>query len=132
MIKSMELAWVTVTDIRKAKQFFVETLGLQVTDDAVEHGWLELTAPGDTFVLGIGQVQPNNQQQQDGCGSVKPGHNAIVTMTVDNLIEAKRLLEQKHVKMLGDVIDIPGHVKMQLFADFDGNKFQLVEILDEQ
>lgn len=127
----MELAWITVSDVRKAKTFFIETLGLQVSDDAVEQGWLEVKAPGDTFLLGIGQVQQEDNNEEDSA-SVQPGHNAILTMTVDNLVQAKATLQKKNVTMLGDILEVPGHVKMQLFADFDGNKFQLVEMLDEQ
>lgn len=127
MIKNMGLAWISVADIQQSKKFFTDVLGLQISSDSAEYGWLELKASGDTFLLGVGQAQDD---KKEGCGSVLPGHNAIVTMTVDDLIKVKAILAQKSVKMLGDIIEVPGHVKMQLFADLDGNKFQLVQMLD--
>ena len=40
--KRSDLAWITVSDIKKAKQFFTEVVGLEVHTDTPEYGWLEL------------------------------------------------------------------------------------------
>ena len=127
MIKNIGLAWISVTDLQQSKKFFTNVLGLQVSSDSAEHGWMELKAEGDSFLLGVAQVQDD---KKEGCESVLPGQNAIVTMTVDDIVTAKAMLEQKEVKVLGDILEVPGHVKMLLFADQDGNKFQLVQMLD--
>jgi predicted enzyme related to lactoylglutathione lyase len=38
-------------------------------------------------------------------------------------------MEKKGAKKVGDVMEVPGHVKMLLFKDADGNHFQMVEML---
>ena len=39
-IKSIGLAWISTADIKKAKAFFTDKLGLQVTTHSAEYGWL--------------------------------------------------------------------------------------------
>lgn len=121
--KRSDLAWITVSDINKAKKFFTEVVGLQVRTDTAEYGWLELVAKDGGSALGIGQSNPNES-------TVKAGDNAIVTFTVDDIDQAKSEFEQKNVTLIGDIVEVPGHVKMLFFTDFDGNKFQIVQILD--
>ena len=121
-IKNMSLAWVTVKDFAQAKKFFSETLGLTVSSEVEEYGWMELKAGEDSFLLGAGQCSSQN--------SIKPGQNAVLTLTVDDVIAAKNDLEKKGVCFVGEIIEVPGHVKMALFQDPDGNHFQLVEQLD--
>ena len=38
-------------------------------------------------------------------------------------------LESKEVQFLGDTVEIPGEVKLAMFADKDGNQYFLAEIL---
>lgn len=122
-IKGMNLNWITVTDIKKSKKFFHEILGLPIKQDTPEHNWLEVAPEKNTECrLGIGQANPEYPDE-------KPGTNAVITFTVDNLIAEKKRLESLGVKFLGDIIEIPHHVKMVTFVDYDGNRFQLVELL---
>ena len=122
--KRSDLAWVTVSDINKAKKFFTEVVGLELRTDTPEYGWIELVAKDGGSALGIGQCNPQYSE-------VQPGHNAIVTFTVDDIEKAKVEFAQKGVTLIGDIVEVPGHVKMLFFADFDGNKFQIVQLLDK-
>lgn len=117
----MGLSWITVSDIEKAKKLFVDVLGMKVGAEAKEYNWLELELNG--IRLGIGQSQENF--------GPKPGHNAIVTFVVDDISEAKKVFEQKGVRIEGDIMEVPGHVKLLTFFDNDGNMFQLVEDLNK-
>lgn len=118
-IKQVSLAWITVSDIKKAQDFFCNTLGLQITQDSsAEHGWLELIGHDGGGVLGIAQDQD---------APIKPGQNAILTFLVDDIISAHTELKEKGVSLIGDIIEIPGHVKMATFTDPDNNYFQLVQ-----
>ena len=119
----MDLAWITVNDLEKSKKFFTEVLGLKVSSGSDEHGWLELQGKDGGALLGVGQSRGGNQDQ------VNPGQNAIMTMTVDDIVQAKEMLETKGIKIVGDIIEVPGHVKMLMFTDLDGNKFQVVQML---
>lgn len=124
MLKSVDLAWIVVSDFKKARKFFTETIGLKEHSCSEEHGWVELCgADGGTM---IGLAQKNEESDQSG---VAPGGNAIITITVDNLAETISEFKKKKVKLIGDVMEVPGHVKLQMFTDADGNRFQLVETL---
>lgn len=120
-IKGMNLSWIVVSDIKKAKKFFTEKVGLKVTQDDEQLGWIELGGEEDGAILGL--AQDNDESP------ISAGQNAIVTITVGDIVAVKALFEKRGVKMIGDILTIPGHVKMQLFEDLDGNKFQLAEIL---
>ena len=124
--KRSDLSWIMVSDIKKAKKFFTEVLGLEVRTDNSEYNWLELMPKDGGAMLGIGQANADSDCGKD----VLPGSNAIVTFTVDNLEATKAEFEKKGVNILGDIMEVPGHVKMLLFSDLDGNKFQVCELLD--
>lgn len=120
IIKQVGLAAITVSDLHKAKSFFVDMLGLKISTNAPEYGWLELVGTEGGSPLGVGQENPQH-------GSLKAGTNAIISLSVDNLVQAKQELEAKGVIFFGDIIEISGEAKMIFFADPDGNKFLLVE-----
>lgn len=120
--KKIDLSWIVVSDIKKSKQFFTEIVGLKIKNETPEYGWLELEGHEGGSTLGVGQAGPEHDD--------KPGQNAVVTFNIDNIVDARKELESKKVKLIGDIVEVPGHVKMATFTDFDGNKFQLVETLD--
>ena len=121
LIKNMELGWTTVSDIDKARTFFVDKLGLRQTRYNKEFGWIELQAEDEGFKLGLGQKNDHSPYQI--------GHNVILTFTVENIEAAKKELEEKGVEFVTDIYEIPSHVKMADFVDEDGNAFQLAQTL---
>jgi predicted enzyme related to lactoylglutathione lyase len=120
-LKSMDLAWITVKDVKEAIKFYTETVGLKLTEFNEKFGWAELELPAGGAKLGIAQTCPESKDDQ-------PGQNAILTFTVKDLDIAIADMLSKQAKSIGEVIDIPGHVKMQTFSDQDGNRFQLVQV----
>lgn len=120
-VKSSDLSWIVVSDFDKAVRFFTEVVGLKLMTREDKYGWAELEAPEGGMQLGIALAGKENH--------VKPGQNAIMTFTVNDLIKAKSEMAKKGTKMVGDVMEVPGHVKLQFFHDHDGNLFQLVEQL---
>lgn len=119
--KGMHLAWVVVADLKAAVKFYTGTLGFKVDELQEAFGWAELVSSGSSFRLGLAQYQPHVE--------VKAGSNAIITITVDDIATAREEMKKKGVKLLGDVVEVPGQVKMQTFSDVDGNLFQLCELL---
>lgn len=119
--KNMGLVWIVVSDIKKAIEFYTKTVGLKLTEFNEEYGWAELSAPGGGTLLGLAV-----QNEYD---NMKPGSNAVVTLTVDNLQKSIQEFQKKNVKLVGDVMEVPNIVKLQTFVDSDGNHFQLVESL---
>lgn len=119
MLKSSNLTWISVSDFKKARKFFTETLGLKELSCAEEMGWVELQGQEGGGTIGVGLAH-----------DMAPGSNAIITFTVDDVDQAAAELKKKNVQMIGDVMEVPGHVRLQMFADPDGNKFQLVQMLN--
>lgn len=120
-VKEMGLAWIVVQDFKKAIQFYTEVVGLKLCEVQEEYGWAELSGQDGGFRLGIAQ-----KNEQEG---IAPGQNSILTLTVENLDGALNELREKKTRLIGNVMEVPGQVKMQMIQDEDGNHFQLVELL---
>ena len=118
--KSIDLIWIVVQDLKKAIKFYVETMGLQLMNSSEEHGWAEMKAENGAR-LGIAQYQSQMP--------LSPGHNAVVTLTVEDLHKARDALLKKGVVCIGEIQEVPGHVRLQLVRDLDGNHLQLVQML---
>ena len=118
------LSCITVSNLAKAKHLFVDLLGLEVTDSQEAYNWMEVgTKKGS--LIGIGKAS----KEGDGCG-MEAGSNAIVSIGVEDLEEAIAHLKANKIKFIGEIMEVPGQVKMILFQDFDGNKFFLCEQLN--
>jgi predicted enzyme related to lactoylglutathione lyase len=121
-IKSMDLVWIVVNDLKKAVKFYTETVGFQLKELNEHYGWAELEGKHGGARLGIAQCQIKSEDD------VLPGQNAIMTFTVENLDTAKTKLSKQGAKLIGSVQEAPGQVKLQMVADADGNRFQLAEL----
>lgn len=121
-VKAMNLAWIVVNDLKEAIKFYTETVGLKLVEHHEQYGWAELTGH-ETGGARLGISQKNDMEP------IKPGNNAILTLTVENLDKSMKELSKNKVKFVGGVMEIPGQVKLQLCVDKDGNHFQMVEIL---
>lgn len=122
-VKSINLSWVVVNDLKSAVKFYTASVGLKLMKMNEEYGWAELAGQDGGTRLGIAQKSDAEE--------ILPGQNAVVTLTVADLSKAKADLSKKDVKMKGDILEIPGRVKLQMAIDQDGNHFQLVEVLEK-
>ncbi|MDE3045866.1 MAG: VOC family protein [Verrucomicrobiota bacterium] len=120
-IKGLNLAWIVVNDLKKAVGFYTDVVGLKLEELNEQFGWAELSGSEGGARLGIAQ---QNERE-----AIQPGQNAVVTMTVENLVAAKERLIKKGAKVVGEVVEVPGMVKLQMVKDGDNNHFQLVEML---
>mgnify|MGYP001614220653 CR=1 FL=1 len=120
-IPSIGLVWIVVDDFKAAVKFYTEVVGLKLMESSEEWNWAELEGKNG-MRLGIGKCH-------EKC-DVKPGDNAILTVTVDSLDKKKAEMIQKGAVCVGDVQEVPGHVRMQMIKDLDGNQFQIVQKLD--
>ena len=123
-ILDINFCWLAASDLKMAKKFYAETLGLFIGDFKEQYSWMELGTQNNKKLMGVAGSSDN------GISPIKPGQNAIITFTVEDIISAKEHLEKQGVVFVGDIIEIPNEVKMALFLDPDGNKLQLVETLD--
>jgi predicted enzyme related to lactoylglutathione lyase len=123
MTQSFDLAWIVVKDFKKAVKFYTETVGLQIKTVDEEFGWAELQGPNGGAMLGIAVENDKDP--------IKAGANACLTFTVENLEKSRDFFLKKGAKFLGDIVEVPGHVKMLTGVDADGNHFQLAQILSK-
>lgn len=118
----LELVPVPVTDIDRAKAFYVEKIGFKLDHD-VEHNpgmrVVQLTPPGSacSIVIGAGLGEISEMQP----GSVKALH-----LVVENINASRDALVASGVEV-GKVIDMGG-ILFARFADPDGNSWLLQEI----
>lgn len=120
-VKGIKLAWIVVNNLKQAIEFYTQVVGLKLTEFNEEYGWAELTGEDNGARLGIAQASDREP--------IQPGQNAIMTFSVPNLEKAQSEFRAKGVTLEGEVMEVPGVVKLQMIVDKDGNRFQIVEEL---
>lgn len=120
--ESFDLAWIVVKDFKKAVKFYTETVGLKLLKASEEYGWAELQGPDGGAMLGIATESKETP--------LKAGQNACLTFTVKNIEKAQASMHKKAAKFLGEIREVPGHVRLLMGIDADGNHFQLAQMLD--
>ena len=120
-VKSIGLSWIVVKDVKAAIKYYTEIVGLKLMEFDEQYGWAELEGHEGGSRLGIAQENPHE--------NIKAGQNAVITFTVKDLEKAKSEMIKKGAECEGEVLEIPGHVKMQTVIDRDGNRFQMCELL---
>jgi catechol 2,3-dioxygenase-like lactoylglutathione lyase family enzyme len=107
MIEGTDFISLPTKDLERSERFYGETLGLARSDDADFVGF----DTGDVTVL---LVDP------DAIGvEFSPNQNGFA-LRVPDVAEARRELESKGVRFLGEIVDT-GVRRMAFFADPDGN-----------
>jgi catechol 2,3-dioxygenase-like lactoylglutathione lyase family enzyme len=117
----IELIFVPVTDVDRAKEFYVR-VGFhadhdqQVTDDL---RFVQLTPPGSAWNIAIGT----------GLGSnVRPGELDVIQVVVPDADEA--LAHLRSVDVAAEGVDEQGWGRFVSFVDPDGNRWTLQELPD--
>jgi catechol 2,3-dioxygenase-like lactoylglutathione lyase family enzyme len=115
------MVMMAVTDMAKAKEFYAEQLGFQVTNDVgqgAQH-WVTLSLPGGGATLTLSTMH----------GNMKPGTMRLYLAT-SNIEAANSELKAKGVKVneVKDDLYGPGSgVKWFDLRDPDGNLWQVAE-----
>lgn len=117
----LELVPVPVTDVDRARDFYVEKAGFTLEVDVRPNGTMrvvQLTPPGSacSIVFGTGMGEITDMQP----GSVKGLHLVVADIGESRNALVKRGLE------VGEVMDVQG-VKYAGFSDPDGNMWLLQE-----
>ena len=122
MDMKLELVPVPVSDVDRAKVFYVEKVGFHADHDVQPGNGMrvvQLTPPGSacSVVIGTGMGEISEMQP----GTVKALH-----LVVADIHKAREALAGRGVEV-GEVIDLGG-VKYVHFSDPDGNSWSLQEI----
>ena len=126
MDMKLELVPVPVSDVDRAKIFYVEKVGFHADHDVQpENGMrvVQLTPPGSacSIVIGTGMGEISEMRP----GTVKGLH-----LVVADIRKAREILASRGVEV-GEVDDLGG-IKYAYFSDPDGNTWALQEILAHQ
>jgi len=119
-VKSIDMIWISVKDFDAAIKFYTEVVGLKLMEKNEEWGWAELQGENGAR-FGIGKTCEHTQSGTET--------NAIVCFNVEDLDQSMAEMKGKGAVCVGDVCEVPGHVKMQLFRDLDGHLFHVVQKL---
>jgi predicted enzyme related to lactoylglutathione lyase len=123
MEMKLELVPIPVTDVDRAKAFYVERVGfVEDLDVSPAEGVrvIQLTPPGSSCSIGLGSGLPAYDEAPPG--SVKALH-----LVVNDIEQARAELIGRGVQV-GPVQDVGGGVKYAGFADPDGNTLTLQEM----
>jgi catechol 2,3-dioxygenase-like lactoylglutathione lyase family enzyme len=111
LIGKIDAIGIPSSDAERAREFYVETLGLRPDDNARFEFWV-----GDTcFAIW--------QPAQFG-GEYRPQENSIVLLQVDDVAAARAELEARGVPFVGETFD-SGVCHIADFRDPDGNVLSL-------
>src|SRR6476661_1848501 len=115
----LELVAIPVSDVERAKVFYVDQAGFVLDHDHVvsdELRFIQLTPPGSACSITIGT----------GITSAEPGSVVGTQLVVADIVAARDELAGRGVDT-GDVLDFPWG-RFIFFADPDGNRWAVQEI----
>src|SRR4051794_21117404 len=99
----ISLAWYSVTDMDRAKDFYGNVLGLKKTFEA--QGWAEFSHAAGNMSVGLA-LNPEPPRQTGG---------ATVVFRVPDLEQARLNLAKHGVQFEGDIKEYPGIVRIGQF-----------------
>ncbi len=103
----------SVSNLQRTIEFYTEKLGFKVLDYDENMRQARLHTNARDCLIGFAEQQP-----------VVPG-SACITFEVENIEQAVQLFEQKGITFEGEIIEVPGLVKLAAFSDPDGYKLML-------
>lgn len=108
-----------VSDLDKSIDWYQDTLGFNLLYRMDEMGWCEMSTGVARVNVGLSVTEERN-----------PG-GATPTFGVKDIETARVALENKNVKLDGDIMTIPDMVRLQTFYDPDGNSLMFYQDLSD-
>jgi len=112
-IKEIGSVAIPVTDMKRARSFYEEVIGLKVSDEMMSGKWIEYAVGDDT--LAIANVSDTWTPSDQGTGSA---------LEVEDFDEAIRRLKDRQVRFAAEPFETPC-CHMAVVQDPDGNKFMI-------
>jgi predicted enzyme related to lactoylglutathione lyase len=118
-IKGIAFVGTPVTDMKWARQFYEDVLGLKVSEEMMNGRWVEYGVGDDTLaIVNVGeQWRPSDQ----GTG---------VALEVEDFDEAIKQLKDRHVPFTAEPADTPC-CHMAIVQDPDGNNIVIHKLKPE-
>ena len=118
-INSIAFVGVPVTDLKRARSFYEEVLGLKVSDEMMGGKWIEYSLGNNT--LAIANVGEQWAPSDQGTGAA---------LEVEDFDEAIHRLKDRHVRFAAEPFETPC-CHMAVIQDPDGNKLIIHKLKPE-
>ena len=118
-IKAIGFVAIPVTDIKRARLFYEEVLGLRTSDEMMGGKWIEYAVGDDT--LAIANVSDTWTPSDQGTGAA---------FEVEDFDEAIDRLRDRHVRFAAEPFETPC-CHMAVVQDPDGNKLIIHKLKPE-
>jgi predicted enzyme related to lactoylglutathione lyase len=112
-IKKIGFVGIPVTDLKRAREFYEDALGLKVSDEMMGGKWIEYAIGDDT--LAIANVSDTWTLSDQGTGAA---------LEVEDFDEAIKRLKDRHVRFAAEPFETPC-CHMAVVQDPDGNKLMI-------
>jgi predicted enzyme related to lactoylglutathione lyase len=112
-IKKIGFVGIPVTDLKRAREFYEDALGLRVSDEMMGGKWIEYAIGDDT--LAIANVSDTWTPSDQGTGAA---------LEVEDFDEAIKRLKDRHVRFAAEPFETPC-CHMAVVQDPDGNKLMI-------
>ena len=118
-IKAIGFVAIPVTDIKRARSFYEEVLGLRVSEEMMGGKWIEYSVGEDT--LAIANVGETWTPSDQGTGAA---------FEVEDFDEAIKRLKDRNVRFAAEAFETPC-CHMAVVQDPDGNKLMIHKLKPE-
>ena len=112
-IKKIGFVATPVTDMKRARSFYEEVIGLKISDEMMGGKWIEYAVGDDT--LAITNVSDTWTPSDQGTGAA---------LEVEDFDEAIKRLKDRHVRFAAEPFETPC-CRMAVVQDPDGNKLMI-------
>ena len=119
-IKAIGFVAIPVTDIKRARSFYEEVLGLKASDEMMQGRWIEYDVGDDT--LAITNVSDTWTPSDQGTGAA---------LEVEDFDDAIKRLNDGHVRFAAEPFETPC-CHMAVIQDPDGNKLMIHKLKPEK
>ena len=118
-IKGIGFVGVPVTDLKRARAFYEDVLGLKISDEMMGGKWIEYGVGDDT--LAIANVSDTWTPSDQGTGAA---------LEVEDFDEAISRLKDRQVRFVAEPFETPC-CHMAVIQDPDGNKLMIHKLKPE-
>jgi predicted enzyme related to lactoylglutathione lyase len=118
-VKAIGFVGIPVTDLKHAREFYEEVLGLSVSEEMMGGRWIEYAVGDNT--LAIANVGEHWRPSDQGTGAA---------LEVENFEDAINRLKDRQVRFVAEPFETPS-CRMAVVQDPDGNKLMIHKLKPE-
>jgi predicted enzyme related to lactoylglutathione lyase len=118
-IEGIGFVGIPVTDLKRARAFYEDVLGLKISDSMMGGKWIEYAVGEET--LAIANISDTWKPSDQGAGPA---------FEVENFDDAIKRLKDRHVRFAAEPFETPC-CHMAVIQDPDGNKLMIHKLKPE-